>query len=389
MLELVTYLVVWFCLVQLLARYLDINWALFLTSVKVLVPIVAVSTIGSDIISLKDSQNYMQSGADYLFRYQPWEVLYNEHTWELLFKLGDYGYNTFFIWWNALIISLFEAPYSVLLLSNVVLATFAAILVYHISGFGRFSPEYRKGLLVFQLVAIDVLTWSSLTNTRDTLVMFLTVLSIFLFYRVVREKKIVALIMLLAVLTSFLAIRFYIPALLLSSWALYFLLCNHVFVRQHPVALSVVVIVLLSIFFFIVDVGYVTKMLRRIDVLNVLSGVPAFILTPRPWSVAEPYLFLIPSAIYHWLMIIPAALGGLHLWRHHPDVRPLFFYLLIVILFYATLERFIGPRQRYQVSFIFCWFQFHFLYIFVTQRLALLPFRALDRESSGNGEQAV
>ncbi len=387
--ELSVYLLVWMCMVQLLARYLGINWAMFLSSLKVLIPIVGVSILGSDIISLKDSQIYLQSGANYLFLYEPWEVLYNEHTWELLFKLGDYGYNTFYIWWNALIISTSSSPHSILLLFNVVWVTLAAILIYHISAYGAFTADYRKGLLVFQLVAIDVLTWSSLTNVRDSLVLCLTVLSIYLFYRVVHEKKIAALLMLLAVLLSFLTVRFYIPALLLASWILYFLVCNHAFVRQHPVALAIAILASVGIFFFVVEFGYVTKMLRNVHILNALSGVPTFVLTPRPWSVTDTYRFLIPSAIYHWLMIIPAVLGGIHLWRCHPNMRLLIIYLVVITLFYATIQGLIGPRQRYQVSFIFCWFQYHFLYIFVTDRLGLLPFRSRGNELSSAGEPPV
>ncbi|HXG23914.1 MAG TPA: hypothetical protein VNJ09_05110, partial [Chthonomonadales bacterium] len=95
----------------------------------------------------------------------------------------------------------------------------------------------------------------------------------------------------------------------------------------------------------------------------IAAGLIHFWLTPRPWSIALSYSFLFLPSILHWLMFIPALIGGYRLWKQYPAFAYLLIYLIVASLFYAMIEELQGPRTRVQLVFIIAWAQYHFLYL--------------------------
>jgi hypothetical protein len=62
----------------------------------------------------------------------------------------------------------------------------------------------------------------------------------------------------------------------------------------------------------------------------------------------------------HWVFFLPALCGAAWLWRESRAARLALIYLACLVGLYAITEELLGPRQRFQVAFVFAWAQFHF-----------------------------
>ena len=89
-------------------------------------------------------------------------------------------------------------------------------------------------------------------------------------------------------------------------------------------------------------------------------GVARFSLTPIPWNVEPVYEYLVIPTSLHWLSFIPALVARGYLWGESKYARLFFIYLACLVGLYAITEDLLGPRQRFQVAFLFAWAQFHF-----------------------------
>ena len=92
---------------------------------------------------------------------------------------------------------------------------------------------------------------------------------------------------------------------------------------------------------------------------GVLTNLIRFLLTPVPWSVSEGWEFITVPSILHWVLFLPAVIGGLMLWRESLYARLPLVYFLVASVLYALTDDLLGPRHRLQVAFIILWSQFH------------------------------
>ncbi len=72
---------------------------------------------------------------------------------------------------------------------------------------------------------------------------------------------------------------------------------------------------------------------------------------------------MMPAATFHHVSSCCSGVYGTwQLWQSSRTFRLFIIYLLVVLSFYAVVEDIRGSRQRAQLSFIFAWVQFQFLW---------------------------
>ena len=86
------------------------------------------------------------------------------------------------------------------------------------------------------------------------------------------------------------------------------------------------------------------------------------LLTPQPWSVSPEYGFLLLPSMLHLLMLVPAVVGAMILWRDSPMLRLPIVYAVLVLVLFAAFPGQQGPRYRHQVVFVLVWAQFTFIW---------------------------
>lgn len=107
----------------------------------------------------------------------------------------------------------------------------------------------------------------------------------------------------------------------------------------------------------------------RVNLFSAVPGAFRMALTPRPWALNQTSSFLIIPSALHWLFFIPSLLGAWKLSQRSKEVSLLLIYLLIILLFYGSYDAIQGIRQRFQVSFIFSWMQFHFIWLMLRKKV--------------------
>ena len=266
---------------------------------------------------------------------------------EVMSFIGSRNFGYFL--YNALAIELFGDHYWAPVLLNV-FATFLAgaglSRVATLAGSGRAA---RRGLVAFFLLHWDVLVWSSFLNLKDSLVLTLTV-GLFAFaLSLVHRPRLGSFFGLAVTLVVVSVVRWYVTLLFAAA-----------FVGWGVMALrggrrALLVFLALGALF---PLATQTPNFSLFDPGALLSGGLAFLITPRPWGVAEEYEFLRLPALLHWLTLPLLPVGGLLLWRRHRYLQPLVLFALLTWLFYANLPWLNGPRHRFQLVFVLAWMQF-------------------------------
>ena len=170
-------------------------------------------------------------------------------------------------------------------------------------------------------------------------------------------KNLIRLIGVATIIYTLTFLRFYIPLLLLGSLALYIVIGRggaqryYTFVAMATVLILIVIFTPLIQFHIDKDIVFSGK--------EFLLGIIRFPLTPRPWSLEPAYTFLYFPAILHWLMFIPAIIGGYILWHRSDLCRLMIIYIFVAVVFYATVKLLQNTRMRYQLTYILVWMQYH------------------------------
>ncbi len=296
--------------------------------------------------------------------YNPVNALISADGLANLFSLSG-GFHIVYGWWNVLAQYLFGRHYYAPIFLNVALTFVSAYFLFRIvilCGFGR---KYAKAFILFFLFHWDVLVWSSLVNLKEILVLALTIICFYSFFQILKTKKNIYYILLAAALFPFLFLRFYLPFLLLIAGLVW------VFVYQKGKRKYNLVFVLVIGFILVLNFlgARATDNFGRLDVIGAVPGAFRMALTPRPWALNETSSFLIIPSALHWFFFIPSLFGAWKLSRRSKEVSLLLIYLLIILLFYGSYEAIQGIRQRFQVSFIFSWMQFHFIWLMFRKKV--------------------
>jgi hypothetical protein len=342
---------IWLFGIWILSRDLPRAFVVPVVTFKVALPLFYFAYLFDGIWTLKDDWYYYYVGATLLRAgYHPLTIFFSRDGIYQMAVLAS-GSHFLYYWYNLLAQYLFGMYYYAPVFLNVGLTCVAGTFLYRICRIAGFKKSYAQGLLLFFLLHWDILAWSSLLNLKDILVMTLMVIAHYYLIRLlfVSEHLLVKCLnlgFLFAVLFALLFIRPYRPVLVAATagvWAMYKMRGLNVKTQTRIPSRFTEAI--------------------RIEPDIIASGFVHFVLTPQPWSIALTYSFLLLPSILHWLMVVPALIGGYSLWKRSPVGALLLIFLLITTCFYSIMIELQGPRHRLQLTFIIAWMQYHFLYL--------------------------
>lgn len=357
---------VWLLSVWILCRDLPRALAVPVATLKMALPVFYFAYLYDGTWTFKDDWTYFYIGTMLLQAgYHPITIFFSrEGIFHLAVLSG--GQHVLYYWYNLLAQYLFGTHYYAPVFLNVGLTCITGAFLYRIARIAGLKRSYAQGLLLFFLLHWDILAWSSLANLKDILVLTLTAGAHYFMVRLllVRERPLIKGFnagFLLAFLFAMLFIRYYLPVLITCALGVWSVL------KMRGWWKLVIPTLAGGVVLFVMK----TRMRlprRLVGSLSFSPGVIAagfihFWLTPQPWSISPSYSFLFLPSILHWLMFIPALIGGYRLWKQYPVATYLLIYLIVASLFYAVVEELQGPRSRVQLVFIIAWAQYHFLYL--------------------------
>jgi hypothetical protein len=237
--------------------------------------------------------------------FNPFSMLFTHDGFDALWNAASRSRHLLYTWWVYTSEYVFSPEYYTPVFMNVVLTFVAGVILYKLCISEGFSRKYAKGLLIVFLlhmtltIAVFGLAYPLIKNPSRDL------------------KNFIRLIGLAIIIYTLTFLRFYIPVLLLGSIALFILFGRSGAQRYYTFAAIVIVLIMIVIFTPLIQF-HIDK-----DIMfsgkEFLFGIIRFPLTPRPWSLEPAYTFLFIPAILHWLMFIPAIIGGYSLW-HRSDM---------------------------------------------------------------------
>lgn len=347
----------------IIIRVLPIKWALPIVTLKIGILVVYFAWFYDGTWTTVDDIEYQIQALQLSgMGFNPFSMLFTHDGFDALWNATGRSRHLLYTWWVYTSEYVFSPEYYTPVFMNVVLTFVAGVILYKLCISEGFSRKYAKGLLIVFLLHWDILVWSSLMSIKDTLVMTLTIAVFALAYPLIKNpsrdlKNFIRLIGLAIIIYTLTFLRFYIPVLLLGSIALFILFGRSGAWRYYTFAAIVIVLIMIVIFTPLIQFHIDKHMIYSVK--EFLFGIIRFPLTPRPWSLEPAYTFLFFPAILHWLMFIPAIIGGYSLWHRSDMCRLMIIYMIVVIVFYAAVVFLQNTRMRYQLTYILVWMQYH------------------------------
>lgn len=343
--------------------HLRLPAALAVTGLKFAIPFVYFAFYFDWSWTLLDDHHYLQIGhAMVAMGYHPLSFLTENRQWFVTITSLAQSTHILYDQWNFIAQYFFGPHYYAAVFMNVVLTFATADMLYRIARLSGFSQRYAKGLMVFFLFQPELLAWSSFMNLKDLMVLYLTCTAFFCILSLAREFSFTKLALLVAVLSLFYWLRFYVPVFIFLATVLWASITLDFKARMKIFAGALVLGFVVFARWNLQSAGEDSAQLNI--GIDMISGMVRMVFTPVPWQVEPNYSFLLIPSILHWLLLGPATLGGILLWRRSKNVILLIIYLMLALLLYGSFGELQGPRHRVQLIFIICWLQFEFLWSF-------------------------
>jgi hypothetical protein len=341
------------------SRLVALPAALGTSATKVLIAFLYFAFFFNPDWALIDGTKYFSSGRELLAAgYTPISVFDGDAVIESMAIAG--GHHVLYDWYNVLSQWLFGDFYAAAVFMNIGLTFISAYMLSRIVELLGFSSNYQKGLFVFFSLHWELLSWTSLVNLKDSLVLFLTIAAFYNGTKYAKLRQPRQLVWIAVLLFLFYWIRFYVPLLMIGA-----VLVWSVSMLRGRRQVFIVMGVLALIGAYGTGLGWqgITEGLGQLSLgVETVSGTVKVMVVPRPWAIEPEYAFLTIAAALHWIFLLPTVLGIWMLWRRVTQLRPLFIYLGIILLFYGAFEELQGARQRIQVLFIYALAQYHFMW---------------------------
>ena len=353
------------------SRRLPVLWALAIAFLRVFASLMYFAWYFDGQWSMLDDLSYFEQG-NYLLQwgYSPLSIVTAEGRDAIAAHIDSS--HILYTWWNLLTMWTCGAYYYVPVMFNVLVTFGSAHLFAGLLEEIGFSKRYQRTLQVCYLLHWDTIAWSSLINLKDPLVQFFTIGFFLCAVRAVRRGSHWDLALCCGIVAAFQLLRFYVP-FLIGAAAAAWLFLEWRDVRKFPLLAGALLVGLWLL------PGRAYQLFESYSLIDVAYGICRFTLTPQPWDLADSYTFLLLPATFHWLMFVPATVGGAMLWRDSRVARIVLLYAMGMIVMYALAEELQGVRQRFQLSFVFAWAQLHFLWRWIhtpASRAATAPARA-------------
>jgi len=268
---------------------------------------------------------------------------------------------------NAIAFLLFGVFYFSPVVINIIISAAAAVIsVKIIKQQQILHGRHLNYFFLFFVLHPELLSWSTVFNLKDVLVLFMHVLLLYSVSLFVLQKKMAALFIGFGATVILVALRFYVPFIFGLSFLMYIITGMKLnFKKVITFGTSISLFLL-----FVVPWDYLTYSLDayKNSMINPLTGVVHFLLAPRPFFTDEIYAVLNFASLIHWLFF-PMFLIGIYVGLK-PKNKFIYFlviYLLTFVLFYGSFEFLNGSRHRLQLLFVFSVFQFIGLKWFIRQ----------------------
>jgi hypothetical protein len=346
----------------ILAKRFPVNVAIPIALVKAGIPFVYFAFYFDGTWTFYDDIRYLQTANFTLHQgYDPFTMFF---SLDGRLALPYYTQSTHFayFWVNMVALRLFGNHYFAPVFFNVCLTYIAGVYLYRFArSFGMTVP-YTKGLVLFFLVHWDILTWTSLLNLKEMVVLLFTLIMIHHLTQFATGnsrgwRKFLDLLIVGAAALVLAATRFYAPLIVFTAYFLWLLM--------HRRGLYGLLIASTAICLAIVAFTSFRAITEEMQVVTspggLLTGLAMVHLSPPPWATGDTVGFLTIAVTFHWLFLVPALWGAQHLWKRNPGLRIAILYVGVAWAFYAIVIDLRGPRERVQLTFIWAWFQYHFL----------------------------
>lgn len=337
------------------------GWALFIAVTRPLVSLIYFifffSTSNWTILDdfMYEEKSWLLPG----LTSNPLALLFNRPALDLLsVELGTS--HIVYFWWNYLGHFLFGTYYFSPVFLNIGLTFIAARILYSTARQCDLPQNYSKYLAIYFVLHQELIAWSSFLNIKDTMVLTFSVLCFYCIIRLINARKKAWLILCWGLMLGgcfwiFTMLRYYVPVLIVGAVGFWLILGIKGKMKYFWLICS-------ALAFRLVLPEAIPEELITTNIAIIAYDSVRFSLMPLPWYIGEGYTFENISAIYHWILFIPALIGGFSLGLRHRKALLLVLYSFVIIGFYAMVRDLAGDRQRFQICFSWAWMEFHFLW---------------------------
>lgn len=242
---------------------------------------------------------------------------------------------------------------------NIILTCAIGMQLYKFIVLSNGDKGFAKIAFLFFVLHWDTLSWSSFLNLKDFLVEFMAITAIYNIVLIFKHKQTLRnYLYLIFCIFVLLYLRYYIPAMLLSSAFIYWLY-SKIFVLKRRIYLLISMFLVPAALYLILFTFGTSLKAYQLYFDNPLIGIFRYWITPVPFQISEGAGFQTIAAYFNWLFL-PAFFVGLYQCIKRPvdpTIRYLVIYFLLLSLFYGTFELLQGPRHRIHLEFIIVYFQ--------------------------------
>lgn len=274
-------------------------------------------------------------------------------NWHGVLALAGGDHIVYYLY-NAYALRLFGDGYFAPVAMNILLTVVIALLGAHLMR--REFPDLNcKAFYLFLLFHPDILSWSTVMNGKDTLVLLLHMVLLFGVSMLFRGDKIKAVAAGIPAAAILLFIRFYVPLL----FAVSFFVSTLRITRKSFGYIFLSTLFTGAAIFYLSDGFYYALDSLKENFVNPVWGLVRFLLTPIPFNTEPAYAFLDPASLIHWLLLPAFVFGMLMVWRRKTHFsRFMILYFFTFVGLYAVYGELQGPRHRVQIDFAIALFQF-------------------------------
>ncbi len=256
---------------------------------------------------------------------------------------------------SAIAIALFGEEYFALSAFNV-LTTFACgYFACRIIQTLYANTRISRWFYALAVLQPDLVSWSTVFAGKDTLILLGHLLFLYSYALILRGRQGKGLLWLLLAIFLTLNLRFYIPIVMV-------LLITFQINRRAALYVVGTIALAATTIFSGSLYGLWSLTITSLETINVtpiglLTGIPHFWLTPRPFFEDPIHGFLRVANVVTWLAFPFLFVGLLASFRSQDKfARFLFIYFLTFSMFYAVVEYLNGPRHRVQLVFALLYF---------------------------------
>ena len=259
---------------------------------------------------------------------------------------------------NAIAFLLFGEFYFSPVVVNIIVSALTSVVSVTIIKQQKIIQEPQlKYFFLFFCLHPELLSWSTVFNGKDTLVLFVNVLLLYSVSLLTLRKRMAALFTGFLAVLALLHLRFYVPLIFGLAFSVHLIICEKLSLKK---VLSFWLVGSIFLYFVVPwgSLGYVADLYAG-SFVNPLIGAVHFMLTPRPFFTDKIHGFLNFASIVNWILF-PAFLIGIYagIKSRNRFIDFLFIYLLMFVMFYAGFYALNGPRHRLQLLLAISTFQF-------------------------------